>query len=96
MPAINFQKRFAKAVESGRKCQTIRAPRIDGRPHAVIGSIVHTGAVMQKLPGLQGQREKKKTTGTPGVVDTENIELMLPPTATWVHEVDPEPMPLIV
>ena len=31
MPALNFQKRFADDVESGRKCQTIRAPRKDGR-----------------------------------------------------------------
>ena len=27
MPAINFQARFANAVESGQKRQTIRAPR---------------------------------------------------------------------
>ena len=27
MPALNFQKRFAADVESGKKCQTIRAAR---------------------------------------------------------------------
>ncbi len=27
MPALNFQKRFAADVESGKKCQTIRAKR---------------------------------------------------------------------
>ncbi len=31
MPAINFQKQFAAAVESGQKRQTIRARRMDGR-----------------------------------------------------------------
>ena len=31
MPALNFQARFADAVESGEKCQTIRAHRKDKR-----------------------------------------------------------------
>jgi len=31
MPAFNFQKQFAPAVESGEKRQTIRAHRKDGR-----------------------------------------------------------------
>lgn len=31
MPALNFKKRFAPKVESGEKCQTIRAYRKDGR-----------------------------------------------------------------
>lgn len=31
MPALNFQKQFAGAVERGEKRQTIRAPRKDGR-----------------------------------------------------------------
>ena len=31
MPALNFQKRFAPSVESGKKRQTIRACRRDGR-----------------------------------------------------------------
>ena len=31
MPALNFQKQFAYAVESGTKRQTIRAERKDGR-----------------------------------------------------------------
>ena len=38
MPALNFQKRFADAVESGAKRQTIRAPRRDGRPSATVGA----------------------------------------------------------
>lgn len=31
MPAINFKKQFAEDVESGKKHQTIRAKRKDGR-----------------------------------------------------------------
>ena len=31
MPALNFQAQFAPLVESGEKCQTIRAYRKDGR-----------------------------------------------------------------
>lgn len=31
MPALNFQKQFAPAVKSGKKRQTIRAARSDGR-----------------------------------------------------------------
>ena len=31
MPALNFQKQFAEAVESGKKRQTIRKYREDGR-----------------------------------------------------------------
>ena len=38
MPAINFQKKFAAAVESGEKKQTIRAPRRDGKPTATVGA----------------------------------------------------------
>lgn len=37
MPALNFQKQFAKDVEYGQKCQTVRAPRKDGRPHCKTG-----------------------------------------------------------
>lgn len=36
MVAYNFQTRFADAVASGKKHQTIRAPRKDGR-HALVG-----------------------------------------------------------
>lgn len=37
MPALNFQARFAEAVEWGKKRQTIRADRKDGRPHCKRG-----------------------------------------------------------
>ncbi len=37
MPALNFQKQFAAAVESGKKRQTIRCHRKDGRPHVLPG-----------------------------------------------------------
>lgn len=40
MPALNFQKRFAAAVESGQKRQTIRAERVDGRLPAKPGDII--------------------------------------------------------
>ncbi len=41
MPALSFQKRFAPLVESGRKRQTIRAPRRDGRPNACVGDTLY-------------------------------------------------------
>jgi hypothetical protein len=37
MPALNFQAQFAEAVEYGHKCQTVRAPRKDGRPPCKVG-----------------------------------------------------------
>lgn len=37
MPALNFMKQFAEAVESGEKKQTVRAHRKDGRPHCKVG-----------------------------------------------------------
>lgn len=45
MPALNFQKRFAAAVESGEKRQTIRAERKDGRMPAKPGDclVLYTG-----------------------------------------------------
>ena len=38
MIAYNFQARFADAVASGRKTQTIRAPRKSG--HAIVGQAI--------------------------------------------------------
>ncbi len=40
MPAFNFQKQFADAVERGEKCQTIRAERVDGRLPTKPGDII--------------------------------------------------------
>ncbi len=40
MPAINFLMRYADAIESGAKVQTVRKPRRDGRPHAREGDPV--------------------------------------------------------
>lgn len=37
MPALNFQKQFAPDVEAGRKTNSIRAPRKDGRAHCKVG-----------------------------------------------------------
>lgn len=39
-PALNFQSQFAAAVETGTKCQTIRAPRKDGRAHCKVGDTI--------------------------------------------------------
>jgi hypothetical protein len=41
MPAFNFKAQFAAAVENGTKCQTIRAPRKDGRAHAKVGDTLY-------------------------------------------------------
>ena len=38
MPALNFKAEFAPEIVAGRKTQTIRAPRRDGRPTATVGS----------------------------------------------------------
>lgn len=45
MPALNFQKRFAPLIESGQKCQTIRAERVDGRQPCKLGDrlVLYTG-----------------------------------------------------
>lgn len=44
MPAFNFQQRFAELVRDGRKCQTIRACRKDGRvPKIGAPFIAYTG-----------------------------------------------------
>jgi hypothetical protein len=40
MPAFNFKKEFAEAVEFGYKQQTIRALRKDGRPHCKVGDTI--------------------------------------------------------
>lgn len=40
MPALNFSAQFATLVEDGIKCQTIRAPRKDGRAHCKVGDTI--------------------------------------------------------
>lgn len=40
MPALNFKKEFARAVETGEKRQTVRAHRKDGRPHCKQGDTI--------------------------------------------------------
>ena len=51
MPAFNFQKQFAGAVERGEKRQTIRAIRKDKRLPAKPGDTIalYTGKVCRKL-----------------------------------------------
>lgn len=50
MPALNFQPQFADAVEDREKCQTVRAPRKDGRPHCKRGDTLklYTGMRTKK------------------------------------------------
>ncbi len=40
MPALNFKAEFADDVTYGHKCQTVRAPRKDGRPHCKAGDTI--------------------------------------------------------
>lgn len=67
MPALNFQKRFAEAVEFGDKTQTIRAHRKDGRAHAKRGDVL-------KL--YTGMRSKGcRLLGEGRVIWTEDVEI---------------------
>ena len=74
MPALNFKEQFAEDVEYGYKCQTIRAPRKDGRAHCKVGDTL-------KL--YTGMRTKKCRLLTEGVVTSiksvrlENCEMFL-------------------
>ena len=40
MPALNFKQQFADAVANGEKRQTVRAHRMDGRPHCRPGDTI--------------------------------------------------------
>lgn len=70
MPAINFKKEFAVAVEHGLKHQTIRAPRRDGRPTATIGAtlFLYTGMRSNSCRKLA----EAVCTNTSQIVITEN------------------------
>lgn len=56
MPALNFKAQFADDVAHGIKCQTVRAPRKDGRPHCKVGDTIklYTG-MRTKACRLLGQ-----------------------------------------
>jgi hypothetical protein len=40
MPALNFKKEFAEDILIGKKRQTVRAPRKDGRDHCKVGDTI--------------------------------------------------------
>jgi hypothetical protein len=64
MPAYNFQSRFADAVEAGRKAQTIRAPRKDGR-------IPKVGKTAYLYTGMRSSACRKLGEGR--IIEVENI-----------------------
>lgn len=53
MTALNFQTRFAEAVELGQKTQTIRKPRKDGRV------ICRPGGALQLYTGMRSKQCRK-------------------------------------
>lgn len=67
MPAYNFKSRFAEAVASGRKAQTIRLIRKDGR-HPV------PGARLLAYKGLRTRFAEKLIEGTITSVNLISIE----------------------
>jgi hypothetical protein len=58
MPAFNFKSQFVPLIESGKKRQTIRALRKDGRPHCRLGDFIklYTG-MRTKACRLIGESE---------------------------------------
>lgn len=75
MPAINFMKRYAPAIEAGTKTQTIRKPRKDGRAHCKVGDTValYTGM---------------RTTGCRKLMDVECLAVLPISIHPWVLKVD--------
>ena len=71
---IGFSERFADAVESGRKCQTIRALRKDGR-------VPKVGERVYLYTGLRKKGARKLGEG---VVDGVQ-SLTIRSTAGWFH-----------
>lgn len=84
MSALNFQKQFAPDVESGKKKQTIRALRKDGRPSAKVGGplTLYTGMrtkVCRKLKdttckNIRGIKIKRGSVTIEGLGDVINID----------------------
>jgi hypothetical protein len=66
MPAYNFQSRFADAVADGRKTQTIRAPRKDGR-------IPKVGQTAYLYTGMRSSAARKLGEGM--IVEVHNISI---------------------
>lgn len=75
MPAFNFKAQFAKDVEDGRKRQTVRADRKDGRPHAKRGD---------KIKLYTGMRTKGcRLLGEATVVEVAKVRIE--PTCMYVN-----------
>ena len=70
MPALNFKKQFAEAVEHGNKRQTVRAPRKDGRPHAKVGD------TLKLYTGMRTKQCRLLATATVTHIDRIRIEPM--------------------
>jgi len=71
MPALNFQARFAPLVEAGKKRQTIRAPRKDGRdPKA--------GQTLYLYTGMRTKDCRKLLNGEVKCKSVEKIEIVHP------------------
>lgn len=71
MPALNFKKQFAEAVESGKKRQTIRAYRADGRnPKHGQTLFLYTG---MRTKGCRKLREDECKSVIPISIDTDVI-----------------------
>lgn len=74
MPAINFKQRYAAAILDGSKCQTIRAPRVDHRPHAQPGDrlALYTGmrtkGCRKLMDAVCVSRQQIVITETPAII----------------------------
>lgn len=68
MPALNFKKQFAEAVEHGNKRQTVRAPRKDGRPHAKVGD------TLKLYTGMRTKQCRLLATATVTQIDRIRID----------------------
>jgi hypothetical protein len=66
MPAYNFQSRFAGAVADGRKTQTIRALRKDGR-------VPRVGQTAYLYTGMRSSAARKLGDGM--IVEVHNIKI---------------------
>ena len=76
MPALNFKQQFADNVEHGIKCQTVRAPRKDGRAHCKVGD---------RIKLYTGMRTK--TCRLLGEADVTHIaRIKIEPTCMYIND----------
>lgn len=69
MVAYNFKARFAPLVASGKKTQTIRAPRSKKSPHA------HPGDVLQLYTGMRTKGARKLVLPDPVCILSKSIAI---------------------